>query len=94
MSRCCGRGARWSLAQCPLGYRLTTTAAGQHVLDLNRPIKGSPELAVDTFASYSLRKLGLWKLKSDWKLQLNIRNLLDGDGLIPTQVLTGRRTAK
>jgi hypothetical protein len=48
-------------------------------------------LAVDTFATYSLRKLDLWKLKSDWKLQLNIRNVLDGDGLIPTQVLTDGR---
>ena len=43
---------------------------------------------MDTFATYSLRKLGLWKLKSDWKLQLNVRNLLDWDGLIPTQALT------
>ena len=82
-----GLGGRWRSANT-LGYRLTTTAAGQQVLDLNRPIEGSPELAVDTFASYSLRKLGLWKLKSDWKMQLNVRNLLDGHGLIPTQVLT------
>lgn len=82
-----GLGGRWRSANT-LGYRLTTTAAGQQVLDLNRSIKGSPELAVDTFATYSLRKLGLWKLKSAWKLQLNVRNLLDGDGLIPTQVLT------
>jgi hypothetical protein len=56
-----GLGGRWRSANT-LGYRLTTTAAGQQVLDLNRPIKGSPELAVDTFTTYSLRKLGLWKL--------------------------------
>ena len=82
-----GLGGRWRSAN-NLGYHLTTTPAGQQVLDLSRPYKGSAELAVDAFATYSLRKLAILHLKSDWKLQLNVRNLTDSRGLIPTQVLT------
>jgi len=85
-----GLGGRWRSAN-NLGYHLTTTAAGQQVLDLNRPFKGSAELAVDAFATYSLRKLSILGSKSDWKLQLNVRNLLDHQGLVPTQVLTDGR---
>jgi outer membrane receptor protein involved in Fe transport len=58
------------------------------VLDLSRPYKGSAELAVDAFATYSLRKLATLRLKSDWRLQLNARNLTDSRGLVPTQVTT------
>ncbi len=82
-----GLGGRWRSANA-LGYALTTLPAGQSVLDLKRPYAGEAELAVDAFASWSLRRLTLLRLKSDWKLQLNVRNLLDRRGLIPTQVLT------
>ena len=82
-----GLGGRWRSPN-NLGYQLTTLASGQRVLDLTRPFKGESELAIDTFATYSLRKLAIWRLKSDWKLQLNVRNLFDQRGLVPTQVLT------
>ncbi len=82
-----GLGGRWRSANT-LGYHLTTTPGGQQVLDLSRPFQGSPEFALDAFASYALRKLEFLHLKSDWKLQVNVRNLLDSQGLIPTQVLT------
>lgn len=68
--------------------RLTTLPSGQEVLDLSRPYKGSDELSVDTFFSYSLRDLTLLKLKSKWKFQVNIRNLFARRGFIPTNVLT------
>lgn len=82
-----GLGGRWRSPN-NLGYHLTTFAGGQQVLDLTRPYKGATETSVDAFATYSLRRLALLRLKSDWKLQLNVRNLFDQRGLFPTQVLT------
>lgn len=82
-----GLGGRWRSANT-LGYALTSLPGGQQVLDLNRPYAGSTELAVDAFASYALRKLPVLNLRSDWKLQLNVRNVFDRRGLTPTQVLT------
>jgi hypothetical protein len=82
-----GLGGRWRSANT-LGYALTSLPGGQQVLDLSRPYAGSTELAVDAFASYALRKLAVLNLRSDWKLQLNVRNVFDRRGLTPTQVLT------
>lgn len=82
-----GLGGRWRSPN-NLGYGLSTLSSGQQVLDLTKPYKGSSEFLVDAFATYSLRNLSFLRLKSNWKLQLNVRNLLDKQGLIPTHVLT------
>lgn len=80
-----GGGGRWRSA-ATVGYRLKTTAGGQPVLDLTSPFRGPTELYVDGFASYSFRPWTVGSLTSKWRLQLNVRNLLDEHDLLPTQV--------
>jgi outer membrane receptor protein involved in Fe transport len=82
-----GLGGRWRSPNT-LGYGLTTLPGGQEVLDLNHAYKGSDELSVDTFASYTLRDLRLFRTKSKVKFQVNVRNLFARRGFIPTNVLT------
>lgn len=80
-----GGGGRWRSA-ATTGYRLKTLTSGQQVLDLASPFQGPEELAMDGFASYSLRPWTLGSFKPRWKLQINVRNLLDERGYLPTQV--------
>ena len=80
-----GFGGRWRSAPT-VGYGLQKLLGGQEVLDLNRPFKGANQFYADAFFSYSFRKVPLFRLLSGWKLQLNVRNLLNEDGLVVTDV--------
>jgi outer membrane receptor protein involved in Fe transport len=86
-----GGGGRWR-SPPSLGYKLKTLASGQEVLDLERKYRGPEELNLDGFASYRLRSARLLRLKTDWRLQLNIRNLLGEEGYVPTQAKTDGTT--
>lgn len=86
-----GGGGRWR-SPPSLGYKLKTLASGQEVLDLERKYRGPEELNLDGFASYRLRSARRLGLKTDWRLQLNIRNLLGEDGYVPTQAKTDGTT--
>jgi hypothetical protein len=71
-----------------LGYALRTLSSGEEVLDLSRPYKGSDQLSVDAFAGYTFRDMAFLGVKSKWKVQVNVRNLLARRGLIPANALT------
>lgn len=55
------------------------TLTDPHSFDVDRPYKGSPEAVADMWVGYS-RKIGE---KVKWRIQLNVRNLLANDELIP-----------
>jgi outer membrane receptor protein involved in Fe transport len=82
-----GLGGRWRSPNM-LGYALKTLPSGEEVLDLSRPYKGSDQLSVDAFASYTFRDVAFFGTKSRWKAQVNVRNLFTRRGLIPTNALT------
>lgn len=50
--------------------------------DINLPFRGNAITAVDGFAGYSRK---LWRGKVAWRVQLNIRNLLDDDSPLVRQ---------
>jgi hypothetical protein len=58
------------------------TTSNYGTFDLSKPFYGPSEDAIDLWVGYS-RKL---TAKIDWKIQLNVRNVGDGDGIIPITV--------
>jgi len=66
-----------------IGYPIiASTIAGKvvNVPDLQRPYYGPSEFAVDGWVGYTRK---IWQNRINWRLQLNVRNLLDDDTLIP-----------
>jgi len=59
---------------------LLTPSGRLEVPNLQRPHYGPAEFAVDGWVGYSRK---IWQNRINWKLQLNVRNLLDDDQLIP-----------
>jgi iron complex outermembrane recepter protein len=53
--------------------------------DINKPIRGNVQSALDLFAGYGRK---LYKGRIGWRLQLNVRNALDDDTLLIRQVLS------
>ncbi|MDA0709534.1 MAG: hypothetical protein O3B73_04905 [bacterium] len=53
---------------------------GSFALDPSNPIFGGSEFNADLWIGYKRR---IWDDKIDWKLQLNLRNVIGEDGLIP-----------
>lgn len=82
-----GLGGRWRSA-ANIGYPLKTLPSGQEVFDLEHPFKGTSEFYADAFAAYSLRKLSFLHLKTDCKVQINVRNLLNERGYVATDMKT------
>ncbi len=77
-----GSGLRWQ-DKVGIGYPIiASTIAGKvvNVPDLQRPYYGPAEFAVDGWVGYT-RKIRQNRI--NWRLQLNVRNLLDDDTLIP-----------
>jgi hypothetical protein len=75
-----GASYRWE-DKVAIGYPIVTTATGSGY-DLMNPYYGPVDRFLDTWVSYR-RKL---TNKIDWRVQLNIRNLLATDKLIPITV--------
>ncbi len=74
-----GAGYRWQ-DKVAIGYRpLATDNANVIAYDLANPFMGPREDAIDLWVGYS-RKL---TSKIDWHVQLNVRNVGDGNRLIP-----------
>jgi iron complex outermembrane receptor protein len=86
-----GGGGRWRSA-ATTGYQLKTLASGQQVLDLDRPYEGPEEFYIDAFARYSFRSPEWLWAKARWRVQVNVRNLLDEDGFLATQAAVDGRT--
>ena len=77
-----GSGLRWQ-DKVGIGYPIiASTIAGKvvNVPDLQRPYYGPSEFAVDGWVGYTRK---IWQNRINWRLQLNVRNLLDDDTLIP-----------
>jgi hypothetical protein len=79
-----GGGVRWQDKNI-IGYKPvvdTTTASGEIssvLFDLSNPYYGPTETNVDFWIGYSRR----FSKYIDWQIQLNVRNVGEGDGLIP-----------
>ena len=78
-----GGGGRWA-SENTIGYYLN----GEGNLDLDRPIKGAVDFAVDAFAGYrwtNARWLGRGR---SVRFQVNVRNLLDRDTLVNARAVS------
>ncbi|MBK1877633.1 TonB-dependent receptor [Pelagicoccus mobilis] len=75
-----GGALRWQ-DKVATGFPLSLNSDGIQVPDLSSPFLGSDELSGDLWASYQTR-LGD---KIDWKIQLNIRNLIGESDYIPVR---------
>ena len=64
-------------------------AGGYDVPDFSNPITGRPLTSLDGFLGYRRR---IFQGKYEWSVQLNVRNLLDDDDLIPQRAY-GRKQA-
>jgi hypothetical protein len=75
-----GGAARWRSAPT-LGYGVTQSAAGATILDLDRSYRGKEELYFDGFAGYRGRMKAFGTL--NYRVQVNVRNLLNQDDPVP-----------
>ncbi|MBL9186033.1 MAG: TonB-dependent receptor plug domain-containing protein [Opitutaceae bacterium] len=77
-----GAGVRWQ-DKFALGYPTTRKPDGGVLIDIARPYYGPDDLNVDLFASYGRPIFGG---KIRWKAQLNVRNAIGRDSLLPVTV--------
>ena len=86
-----GGAARWR-AEPTIGYGITTLDDGAVLLDIGKPYKGEPELYFDAIVGYrgKMKAFGGF----NYRLQLNVRNLLDEDDVVPVTALTTGAIAK
>ena len=76
-----GGGVRWSEAPVTTGYFQRVFPDGQTGDDVTRPIGGIAQTFVDLVMGYGGRTKFLGGKTIGWRLQLNVRNLLDRDEL-------------
>jgi hypothetical protein len=76
-----GASYRWQ-DKVVIGYPVIPGANGQASFDLTKPYYGPAEGNTDLWASYERKILK----KYGWKIQLNVRNAFDKEGLIPISV--------
>jgi hypothetical protein len=76
-----GASYRWQ-DKVVIGYPVIPGTGGLASFDLSKPYYGPAEDALDLWVSYERRL----NKKLNWKIQLNVRNVGDGDDLIPISV--------
>jgi iron complex outermembrane recepter protein len=69
-----------------LGYGVTQLPSGLLAFDLDKPIEGADELITDLGLRYRSRTKRFGGV--DYRVQLNVRNLLDDTDLVPVKALT------
>ncbi len=74
-----GGAYRWQ-DKAAIGYEFKEAADGTLIPDINAPFFGPTEDNIDVWVGYTRP---IMDEKVNWKIQLNIRNLLDDDDLIP-----------
>ncbi len=74
-----GGAMRWE-DEAAIGYALAEISPGDFNIDVSRPFFGGTETNIDAWVGYKTKILDD---RVDWGIQLNIRNLLDEDDLIP-----------
>jgi len=67
-----GGAVRWQ-SRLGIGYPTSTDSAGVVNIDIANPYYAPAETNVDAWISYSRK---IWKDKINWKVQLNVRNLI------------------
>jgi hypothetical protein len=77
-----GGGARWQ-DKFALGYPTTRLANGGVLTDIAHPYWAGDDLNIDLFASYTRPVFGG---KIRWKAQLNVRNAIGSDSLLPVTI--------
>ncbi len=78
-----GGGLRWQ-DTVVIGYRpIPGKTASDVSFDIANPYRGPAETNVDLWVGYGRRQV--W-LNVDWRIQLNVRNVGQRDGLIPITV--------
>lgn len=76
-----GGAVRWQ-SRVATGYENTVAPGGIVTPILDRPFMGPEALNGDAWLSYE-RPISVVGRKLDWKIQLNVRNLVGGDDYIP-----------
>lgn len=75
-----GVGYRWQ-DDIVIGYRPVAGATASDIsFDIANPYRGPTESNIDAWIGYGRRNI--WK-GIDWRIQLNVRNLFEGEDLIP-----------
>jgi hypothetical protein len=80
-----GGALRWRAAPT-IGYGVTTSSGGATVLDLDQAYEGKEETYVDFLIGYRGRMRAFGGF--NYRVQLNIRNLLNANDPIPVGALT------
>ncbi len=84
-----GGGARW-LDHTMLGFRQRPFPGGTTGDDVTQPIYGPAQFQLDLLAGYGGRMTLPGGRRVGWRVQLNVRNLLNDDDLEPVRInLTG-----
>ncbi|WP_414660143.1 hypothetical protein [Horticoccus sp. 23ND18S-11] len=73
-----GTGVRWQ-DKVGIGYPTSYTSTGSVFIDRAKPYFAPGETNVDGWVSYSRR---IWNQRIDWKVQLNVRNVIGDDQTI------------
>ncbi len=76
-----GAAYRWQ-DKIVIGYPISTNAEGFAEYDIEKPVYGPSEGGLDFWVGYE-RKL---TDKINWRIQLNIRNAFENEGLIPVNI--------
>ena len=66
-----------------IGYPTTRNADGSVTVDLDNPFYAPAETNVDAFVTYERE---VWHKRIKWKVQLNARNIIADDSVIPIGV--------
>jgi outer membrane receptor protein involved in Fe transport len=74
-----GGAVRWQ-DKVGIGFPVYNDAAGDARIDVNHPYMGPTDLKLDGWVGYTRK---LFDDKITWRLQLNVRNLLNDDDLVP-----------
>ncbi|MDP3070647.1 MAG: hypothetical protein Q8N18_10175 [Opitutaceae bacterium] len=77
-----GAGVRWQ-DKYALGYRTTRKPDGGVLIDIANPYWGSANTNVDLSTSYSRP---IFQNRIKWKMQLNVRNAIGSDSLLPVTI--------
>lgn len=78
-----GTGVRWQ-SRYAIGYPVTRADANAPVeVDVANPFWESDQLNVDGWLAYQRK---IWRGKVGWKAQLNVRNLIGGEDMLPITV--------
>lgn len=76
-----GGAVRWQ-DRIAIGYPVINDPVLGLVTDIRNPFMGASESSFDGWVNYQHK---LWRGKVGWKIQLNVRNLLDDNRLIPVK---------